>query len=114
MPLADDGGLVAGLAQKLGEGLLAAVEGAGVIGESVLVAVLAGEQAGPAGTADGVGHDVDDVERFAGFLPVCFRSILPASGAYRAGHGHGQDGLYGPFISVHCLFIMFAGIAMIR
>ena len=57
VPLADDGGLVAGLAQELGEGLLAAVEGAGVVGESVLVAVLAGEQAGPAGTADGVGHE---------------------------------------------------------
>ena len=40
VPLADDGGLVAGLAQELGEGLLAAVEGAGVVGESVLVAVL--------------------------------------------------------------------------
>ena len=41
VPLADDRCLVAGLAQELGEGLLAAVEGAGVVGESVLVAVLA-------------------------------------------------------------------------
>ena len=143
VPLADDSGFVAGLAQELWEGLLAAVEGAGVVGESVLVAVLAGEQAGPAGTADGVGHealredharirqpvdvrgldqavpvgadglirvvvahDIDDVERFAGFLPVCFRGILSASGTYRAGYGHGQDGLYGPFISAHCLFII--------
>ena len=79
------------------------------------------DQAVPVG-ADGlirvvVAHDVDDVERFAGFLPVCagflpvcFRGVLSASGAYRAGYGHGQDGLYGPFISLHFLRIILTKI----
>ena len=49
MPFAHDASLVAGLLQQLWEGLLAAVEGTRVVGESVFMAVLAGEQTGARG-----------------------------------------------------------------
>ena len=58
MPFSYHGGFVSALLQEFGDGLLAAVEDAVfVVGESVLVAVLAGEQAGPGGAAQGVGHE---------------------------------------------------------
>jgi hypothetical protein len=57
VPFADDGGLVAGLLQQLGEGLLRAVEAVAVVVEAVQVAVFAGLDDGAAGAADGVGHE---------------------------------------------------------
>ena len=56
VPLADDGGLVAGLLEVFGKGRLRAVEfGAVVIDEAVDVRVLAGEDAGARRAADRVG-----------------------------------------------------------
>ena len=46
VPLADDAGFVAGLLQQFWKGLLAAVKSARVVGEPILVAVLAREQTG--------------------------------------------------------------------
>lgn len=56
MPLAYHGRLVAGGLQKFGGGLLTSIEGGGVVGEPIGMAMLAGEHTGTAGTADGVGH----------------------------------------------------------
>ena len=57
VPLADDGGLVAGLLKELREGDLRAVEdGIRVVIESVQVRILAGEDNRATRTADGVGH----------------------------------------------------------
>src|SRR5262245_46054710 len=57
MPFADDRSLVAGRAEQLGKRDLAAVEfTARVVVEAVLVAVLAGEDTGPAWTTQRVGH----------------------------------------------------------
>ena len=56
VPLADDGGLVAGLLQQLREGELRAVEdGVRVVEEAVEVRVFAGQDDGAARTADGIG-----------------------------------------------------------
>ena len=58
VPLADDCSLVPGLLQQLGHGLLRTVEHArGIIGETVGVAVLAGEHAGTARAAERVGNE---------------------------------------------------------
>ena len=46
VPLSDDAGFVAGLLQQFWKGLLVAVKGARVVGEPILVAVLAREQTG--------------------------------------------------------------------
>jgi hypothetical protein len=66
VPLADDGRLVAGLLQQLGEGLLGSVELISVAEEAVQVAVLARLDDRPAGPADRVG-DVAVVETHALF-----------------------------------------------
>ncbi len=55
VPLADHGGVVAGVFEEFDEGLLAAVEGVFVGVEAVAVAVFPGEDGGSAGSADGVG-----------------------------------------------------------
>ena len=53
VPLADDCSLVTGLLQQLGHGLLRTVEYArGIIGETIGVAVLAGNHAGTARAAE--------------------------------------------------------------
>ena len=58
VPLADDGRLVAGGVEQLGEGRLRAVEAAvGVVVEAVRVGVLAGQDRCAAGPADRVRHD---------------------------------------------------------
>ena len=58
VPLAHYGRLVPGLLQQLGHGLLRTVEHArGIIGETVGVAVLAGEHAGTARAAERVGNE---------------------------------------------------------
>lgn len=55
MPLANHGGAVAGFLQEDGEGLLVAVKLGAIVEEPVEVRVLAGENAGTRGAADGVG-----------------------------------------------------------
>ena len=58
VPLADDGGLVPGLLEKLREGELGAVEdGIRIIVEPVHVRILAGQDDGAAGSADGIGDE---------------------------------------------------------
>ena len=56
MPLADNGGLVAGGLQQLGHCLLRSVKRLPVVEQSIQVAVLAGQHHGAAGSADGIGH----------------------------------------------------------
>ena len=57
MPLTDDGRLIAGLLQQLGDGLLASVERVAVSDEAVQMAVLACQDNGPARPTDRVGTE---------------------------------------------------------
>ena len=68
VPLAEESCLVARGLQQLGKGSLRAVKAAvGVVKETVSMRVLAGQNRGPAGAADGVGHDTPvESHSFAG------------------------------------------------
>ena len=57
VPFPHHAGLIAGFLQQFGEGLLAAVKGARVVGEPVLMTVLAREQAGSRRSRERVGHE---------------------------------------------------------
>ena len=55
VPLTDDGGLVSGRLEQLGEGLLVAIKDAVlVIRKAVLVRVLSSKEAGAGGSGDGI------------------------------------------------------------
>jgi hypothetical protein len=57
MPFANHGSLVTILLEKLRESQLVAIEGGRVVDEPVGMTVLAGEHAGTARSADGIGHE---------------------------------------------------------
>ena len=86
VPLADHGRLISGRPQELGEGRLGAVESHGVVPHAVEVAVLAGQDDGPAGGADAVsaeavveahalGRDAVDVRGPVDAAPVTTDSL---------------------------------------
>ena len=85
MPFPDDGGLVPGFLKQFRESLLPAVEHGTVVREPVRMAVLAGQHAGPAGAADGVGHEtVCEPRAFPGYAVYVGRLDEPVVvGAYR-------------------------------
>ena len=80
VPFAKDGRLIARLSQQGGKRLLRGVEHAGgVVRESVLVAVLTRQQAGPRRTAQGVGNEaVGETETVVGDAVEMGRLDIPA------------------------------------
>ena len=62
MPLANESGLVSGLLEEFRKRNLRAVKAFAVASKAVDVAVLAGENTGPRGTADGIGAEGIDEE----------------------------------------------------
>ena len=63
-------GLIAGLLQKLGEGLLVPIKGISVVHEAILVAMFAGLNDGPAGPANRIRTEAVDKQHAFGCKPV--------------------------------------------
>ena len=76
MPLADHGRLIAHLLQELGKGLLFPIEANTIVNHAVEMAVLAGENDGPARGADRIGAEAVVEQHSLAGQPVELRGFV--------------------------------------